>query len=242
MAQAQAQQAHGSGQPPWNYNATSQMTPGQLQTVQQVGQTSIVQGHSSPLIHQQASQLQQINRTPGLTGAVPRPPSVQRSHPTGPLGGPGPGPSLPNQLSPNMNPQFPFPMNSVSGSVSSPLTGPIGLQPSRSGTTQLPVPLEKSRFDNAYKSFCSSKGVKHDPRMMNYEGRDIDLYMLHSCVMQEGGIGKVSSFLITPNYLHMKKKQYHRLLRKIFGASLEGGWVLSTFLPAKQSQQGRGLL
>ncbi|KAG6877509.1 hypothetical protein C0993_006458 [Termitomyces sp. T159_Od127] len=175
LAQAQAQQAHGSGQPPWNYNGTSQMTPGQPQNAQQ------------------AQQLQSINRPPNLASAVPRPPSVQRSHPTGPLGAPGPAPSLPNQLSPNMNPQFPFPMTSISGPASSPLTGPIGLQPSPSGAMQLPSPLEKSRFDNAYKNFCSGRGIKHDPRMMNYEGRDIDLYILHTCVMQEGGIAKVTA-------------------------------------------------
>ncbi|KAG6896581.1 hypothetical protein C0992_007333, partial [Termitomyces sp. T32_za158] len=183
MTQASAQQAHGSS---WNYNGTSPMAPGQVQNTPQVGQTSIPQGHFSALIYQQAQQLQQINRPPGLTGTIPRPPSVQR-------GAPGPGPALPSQLSPNMNPQFPFPMTSVSGPASSPLTGPIGLQPSPSGTMQLTPPLEKSRFDNAYKNFCSNRGVKHDPRMMNYEGRDIDLYMLHTCVMQEGGFAKVTT-------------------------------------------------
>ncbi|KAG6873246.1 hypothetical protein C0995_001266 [Termitomyces sp. Mi166 len=190
MAQAQAQQVNGSGQAPW-FNPTSQMTSGQPQNAQQVGQASIPQGHSSPLIRQQAQQLQQINRP--SAGAIPRPPSVQRSHnPSGPLV-PGPGSSLANQLSPNMNPQFPFPMNSVNGSASSPLAGPIGLQSSPSGTMQLPPPLEKSRFDNAYKSFCATKGLKLNPHMINYEGRDIDLYMLHTHVMQEGGFVKVAA-------------------------------------------------
>lgn len=240
MAQVQAQQAHGSGQPPWNLGVTSQMMPGQPQNAQQVGQTSIPQGHSSPLIHQQAQQLQQMNRPPGLPGAVPRPPSVQRSHPNGQIGAPGPGPSLPNQLSPNMNPQFPFPMTSVNASVSSPLTGPIGMQPSPSGIMPLPPPLEKSRFDNGYKNFCSNRGVKHDPRMMNYEGRDIDLYMLHTCVMQEGGISKV--FSLNDAELSIFKTHHYRLLRRTFGVSLEGGWVLLTFLAVKQSQQGPGLV
>ncbi|KNZ72102.1 hypothetical protein J132_04383 [Termitomyces sp. J132] len=189
MTQAQAQQANGSGQSPWNFNTSSQLTPGQPPNAQQVGHTSIPQGHSSPLIRQQAQQLQQINRPSGLTGAVPRPPSVQRSHPPNPVQ----GPSLANQLSPNMNPQFPFAINSVNGPASSPLAGPTVLQPSLSGTMQLPPPLEKSRFDSSYKNFCATKGVKHDPRMINYEGRDIDLFILHTHVMQEGGFMKVAS-------------------------------------------------
>ncbi|KAG6889641.1 hypothetical protein C0995_015756 [Termitomyces sp. Mi166 len=107
--------------------------------------------------------------------------------------GPGPGSSSVNQLSPNMNPEFPSPMNSVNGSASSPLAGLIGLQSSPSGTMQLPPPMEKSQFENRYKSFCAAKGVKLDPHMINYEGRDIDFYMLHAHVMQEGGFVKVAA-------------------------------------------------
>ncbi|KAG6843375.1 hypothetical protein H0H87_005296 [Tephrocybe sp. NHM501043] len=67
----------------------------------------------------------------------------------------------------------------------------ISMQPSSSGSVQLPPPLEKSRFDDAYKRFCMTKGVMHDPRTINFEGRDIDIYQLHTHVMQEGGQAKV---------------------------------------------------
>ncbi|KAG6820314.1 hypothetical protein H0H93_002401 [Arthromyces matolae] len=188
MAQAQAQQqANGSGQAAWNFNnAASPMSSGQPQNTPQVGPM----GHSSPLARQQV--LQQMNRpTPAGPGPIPRPPSVQRSqppNPTGPLGAPVPGSSFAHQLSPNMNPQFPFPMNAPNGPSPTASVGAVGLQPSLSGGIP---PLEKSRFDNAYKSFCSNKKLNLDPRMINFEGRDIDLYMLHTHVMQEGGYQKV---------------------------------------------------
>ncbi|KAG6853785.1 hypothetical protein C0991_001374 [Blastosporella zonata] len=193
MAQASAQQqTNASGQASW---ATPQMQNSQLQNTTQGGQNNVPQGHGSPLNRSQA-QIQQLNRL-GPTGpasAVPRPASGQRihqSHPSGQLAPPGAGPSFANQLSPNIN--FPFPMNHGSNAGSPPAAGAIGMQSSPSGSMQLPPPLEKSKFDSAYKSFCLSKGVKHDPRMLTFEGRDIDLSMLHTHVMQEGGHMKVNA-------------------------------------------------
>ncbi|KAG6856307.1 hypothetical protein H0H87_005722, partial [Tephrocybe sp. NHM501043] len=177
----------------WNFNGTPQTQNTQLPNPTQVGQNNIPQGHGSPLNHAQAQLQQQLNRIApqGPPGAVPRPPSVQRTHPANQMGAQATGPSFANQLSPNMNPQFPFPMNH--NGAGSPAASAIGMQPSSSGSMQLPPPLEKSRFDNAYKSFCMTKGVKHDPRMINFEGRDIDIYQLHTHVMQEGGQAKVTT-------------------------------------------------
>jgi hypothetical protein len=59
--------------------------------------------------------------------------------------------------------------------------------------SQLPPPLEKARFENAYKSWVATKNMKHDIRLMNVEGRQIDLYALHMHVMQEGGASKVQN-------------------------------------------------
>jgi hypothetical protein len=55
---------------------------------------------------------------------------------------------------------------------------------------QIP-PLEKARFDSAYKSYCTNKGVLHDPRLMSVDDRPIDLHSLHVQVMSEGGGAKV---------------------------------------------------
>ncbi|KAG6825604.1 hypothetical protein H0H92_003088, partial [Tricholoma furcatifolium] len=96
--------------------------------------------------------------------------------------------SVPKSLSPHSNPQFPFPMSNGGPSSN---VGAINMQASLLETLQLPPPLEKSRFDHTYTSYCAIKNIKHDPRMMNFEGRNIDLYMLHMHVMQEGGEAKV---------------------------------------------------
>jgi ARID/BRIGHT DNA binding domain len=58
---------------------------------------------------------------------------------------------------------------------------------------QLPPPLEKTRFESAYKSWVATKNMKLDGRLMNVEGRQIDLYALHMNVMQEGGFNKVQN-------------------------------------------------
>lgn len=90
----------------------------------------------------------------------------------------GGGPSFPNQMSPHLN--------NVGNSA------PTGFQ-------LLPPPLAKERFDNAYSSFVQSRNMTHEARLMNVEGRQIDLYALHTHVMQEGGFNKVcTTILFTP--------------------------------------------
>ncbi|KAG6825605.1 hypothetical protein H0H92_003089 [Tricholoma furcatifolium] len=78
------------------------------------------------------------------------------------------------------------------GSTSSTI-GVIDMQASHSETMQLPPPLEKSRFCNAFNAFCASKNVRINPRMMNFEGRDINIYMLHTHVMWAGGEARVTA-------------------------------------------------
>lgn len=53
-------------------------------------------------------------------------------------------------------------------------------------------PLEKARFENVYKNFCSTRNVVHNARMLSLEARPIDLYDLHTQVMLEGGGSNVS--------------------------------------------------
>ncbi|KAF8072116.1 hypothetical protein FPV67DRAFT_1411823 [Lyophyllum atratum] len=185
------QQANGPGQANWNFNpnANAQIAHGQPPN-QTTGQTNIQPSPSN--IH---AQIQQGNHL-GASGVVSRSPSGQPSHPQqhptpGGVGGPTLGRPFSNQMSPNLNPQFPFPIN-VNGATSSPPSVvAVGTQPTPSGNMQQLPPLEKHRFENAYKSYSATKNVKHEPRLMNVDGREIDLYLLHTHVMQEGGWGKV---------------------------------------------------
>ncbi|KAJ7494586.1 hypothetical protein B0H11DRAFT_2002483 [Mycena galericulata] len=68
--------------------------------------------------------------------------------------------------------------------------GPFQQQPpaGQEGRPFPPIPpLEKARFENVYKNFCSTRNVVHNARMMSLEARPIDLYDLHTQVMLEGG-------------------------------------------------------
>jgi hypothetical protein len=61
------------------------------------------------------------------------------------------------------------------------------------GVAQLPPPLEKARFENAYKTWVVTENMKHDSQLMNADGRAIDLHALHMHVMEEGGFSKVQN-------------------------------------------------
>ncbi|KAF9007653.1 hypothetical protein BDQ17DRAFT_1351077 [Cyathus striatus] len=126
-----------------------------------------------------------------LTQSVPQrtnPASIQQSGQSG-----QPGPPFGNQIGmSSANGQFPF--SAGSGQVSA--QRPIGVQqpinPMQYGPIdQLPPPLEKPRFENTYKTYCMSKGVKPDPHALSIDNRPIDLYELHVHVMKEGGELKV---------------------------------------------------
>lgn len=115
----------------------------------------------------------------------PTPHQIQHPGAGGNGGVPGGGASFPNQMSPHMGQQFPYPNNGGNAAA------PAGPPQVPTLSMQLPPPLEKARFDNAYKSFVQNRNIKHEMRLMNVEGRQIDLYALHTHVMQEGGYNKV---------------------------------------------------
>ncbi|KAM6504427.1 hypothetical protein JOM56_001370 [Amanita muscaria] len=56
---------------------------------------------------------------------------------------------------------------------------------------QMIPPLQKGRFEIAFKTFCNNKQIKVDQRLLTINKRPVDLHMLHSLVMAEGGEGKV---------------------------------------------------
>lgn len=127
------------------------------------------------------------NGVPARSGPTPHPPNAP----------------FPNQISSNMGPQFQFNGNGnqgvPSGSNGPGGAGPSGPQGSRPGQAMMPntmsipipPPLERPRFEQSYKTFCHSKGIHHDHQLMSVESRPIDLYLLHVCVMREGGFAKV---------------------------------------------------
>jgi hypothetical protein len=149
-------------------------------------------------MHAQAQQIAQAQANHLMGVGVP-----PRSGPTPHQQGPGPvphgtpgGPSSGNtpfstQMSPNMGPQLPFTGSSPPGMGGA--GGGSGMVMNVGIPSQLPPPLEKARFENAYKSWVATKNMKHDMRLMNVEGRQIDLYALHMHVMQEGGVSKVQN-------------------------------------------------
>lgn len=149
--------------------------------------------HPSPShMHAQANHL--------IGGGVP-----PRSGPTPHQQGPGPGPHgtpggpgnsgrpFPSQMSPNMGPQLPFTASSPPGMGVTGGGAGVPMNVNVGGPMQLPPPLEKARFENAYKSWVQARNMKHDERLMSVDGRLIDLYALHMNVMQEGGFNKVQN-------------------------------------------------
>jgi hypothetical protein len=89
--------------------------------------------------------------------------------------------SLPARTAPAQQ-QLPQPMGQISQTPNQ-LSFRPGLIP----------PLDKTRFDSAYQSYCETQNVRPDAHMMSVENRTIDLHLLHMHVIHEGGVGRVSS-------------------------------------------------
>ncbi|KAJ3716145.1 hypothetical protein C8R42DRAFT_679661 [Lentinula raphanica] len=93
------------------------------------------------------------------------------------------------QLNPFAMRQYNFPINDSSTNGAS---GPSNLGPTMPiFNTPIP-PLDKQRFDATYKQWCQSKHILHDPRILTFENRPIDLYLLHCLVIREGGTANVT--------------------------------------------------
>lgn len=219
---------------PFGANANGQVGHSQPQNQAPQGQNNIQPSPSN--MHAQVQQGNHLLQ-PGM---VARPPSGQQHphqqpHPNqGGSAGAAPGHPFPTQVSPNMNPQYPFSANNANGNPTpSPSMGPPGIQSAPSGTMQLPPPLEKSRFDSAYKSYSMRKNVKHEMRLMNVEGHDIDLYALHMNVMQEGGFNKVCP---VENASLPRNLNFSRCKPTTYGTLLAGGWVSSSSLGLTPNQ------
>jgi hypothetical protein len=52
-------------------------------------------------------------------------------------------------------------------------------------------PLDRPRFEQAFKNWCSKKNIPVDSNSLQMEGRTVDLHNLHHTVFREGGFRKV---------------------------------------------------
>jgi len=94
-------------------------------------------------------------------------------------------------------PSGPFASNNMQQQPQPPVGGaqpgkPGGSIPTFGALPPGAVPLDKARFENAFKGFCVKQNLKPDVRLLSIENRSpIDLHALHVHVMQEGGFAKV---------------------------------------------------
>ncbi|KAJ3744198.1 hypothetical protein DFH05DRAFT_1525205 [Lentinula detonsa] len=136
---------------------------------------------------------------PQPTGPGPRSSPAPPHHQSGlsvnspsnvpPRTGPTPQQQQLNPFSMNGSP-LNFPINNATANgAPGPNIGPNMSAPSLNA----PVPpLDKSRFETSYKQWCLTKAIVHDPRLLAFENRQIDLFLLHCLVMREGGIATVT--------------------------------------------------
>ena len=64
-----------------------------------------------------------------------------------------------------------------------------------SGIPSRLAPLDKSRFEEAFKSYCVNRELKIDARSLSIDNRMVDLHHLHCEMFKEGGSNVVSGFL-----------------------------------------------
>ena len=87
------------------------------------------------------------------------------------------------------------------------------------------APLDKPRFESAYRNFCSKRALKPDARALTIESRQVDLHRLHVEVMKEGGAQKV---LVTRHCM-LWYSHNHRLSKGISGTLSAEGLDSSNF-------------
>ncbi|KAJ7052513.1 hypothetical protein C8F01DRAFT_1375908 [Mycena amicta] len=103
----------------------------------------------------------------------------------------GPAASPPNSHLSNYSPR-PGPAQQQ---FSNPMQQPTpSFQPNLAGQQPFPSipPLDKVRFENVFKSWCTQRNIQLNPRILTIDARSIDLHDLHTQVMMEGGAQVVS--------------------------------------------------
>ena len=155
-------------------------TLGQNAPQQQQQHLSDIQGRPS-LLKVQASPNHLMPQ-----GAVPTR-SVSTPHQQVQPGGqqPGVGGPFTNQLtrSRSMGGHFPLAMKGPSGSSGS-------LQQDQTGMNPFPPPMDKARFEQSFRAYCTRKNMNVNLRI-EIDNRPVNLYQLHRNVMLEFGVNKV---------------------------------------------------
>ncbi|THU99966.1 hypothetical protein K435DRAFT_719368 [Dendrothele bispora CBS 962.96] len=167
---------------PSNLNSGSQTNPSPNSTMQ----ASFGQGASQPPNHLSSQ------NNPTHPHQPPHVPNSLAPNNVPPRSGPTPNAPF---HTPMGNPTFPFNPNSQQNPGSGPssnLPNPNGGPPVPMMTFNIP-PLDKGRFDGAFRAWCHQKAISIDQRLLDIGGRPIDLYSLHSYVIQEGGLANVQS-------------------------------------------------
>ncbi len=145
----------------------------------------------SPSISQAHSQSSHIGMVPPRTQPTPLGQNTPQQAPS-PFTNNGP---------PATGPSFPFPANGTQPSMAGPSQqNPNGAMSAQAGNMMAfggmagLAPLEKVRFENAFKSYCAKRELKIDARSLTIDNRTVDLHHLHCEMIKEGGSGAVCGF------------------------------------------------
>ncbi|KAL0954744.1 hypothetical protein HGRIS_003696 [Hohenbuehelia grisea] len=205
-----ANAAGGQGQPPngqqpnmSNIGQANHMPPGAVPP--RSGPTPLQQPppQQSPQSQQQQQQQQREQHMASQFGASP----AQMSPPPGaapqmspqfgfaPPNGAGANPGMPHRPQSRLQQQSPQPQPQQRQPTPQPppqQSAPPASQQQQQAQLAMTFPhLQKPSFEGTYGNFCKSRNIQHDQRVMQLDGRQIDLHMLHMEVMKEGGASKV---------------------------------------------------
>lgn len=140
-----------------------------------------------------ANDLVQPSRADQVTGQNTLPLQPSASPHMNATGSPFPSQPLtsPNSASFSVPPGLGRPLPSQQQQISRNTLQPPG---THNPLMQMIPPLDKGRFELAFKNFCNNKQIKIDHRLWSVNNRPIDLHLLHTLVMREGGEVKVCIF------------------------------------------------
>ncbi|KAK2460344.1 hypothetical protein APHAL10511_007733 [Amanita phalloides] len=129
----------------------------------------------------------------GISPSVPQAQVQQPPNPS-PLIQSTPGTHISSPF-PSQPPSFAFPQDHAQQQQQQQqqqqLLQPEGQPSVHNPTLQIIRPLDKARFDRTFKSFCNSKQIKIDLRILTVNNQPVDLHLLHTLVLREGGEVKV---------------------------------------------------
>ncbi|KJA23009.1 hypothetical protein HYPSUDRAFT_163989 [Hypholoma sublateritium FD-334 SS-4] len=171
----------------WN-NATQPFDAAARNQLQAPNQLQPNPMQPSPSISQAHSQTSHIGLVPPRTQPTPLGQNTPQQAPS----------PFANNAPPAPGPAFPFPANGTQPSMAGPSQqNPNGAMSAQAGNMMafgggMAVgPLEKNRFESAFKSYCAKRELKIDARSLTIDNRTVDLHHLHCEMIKEGGMNVV---------------------------------------------------